>query len=57
MSHDLEQAALSRYLEQHSLKHTKQREAILEVFLEATGHISTCGRATRTSGTPPSTAP
>jgi hypothetical protein len=40
MSHDLEQAALSRYLEQHSLKHTKQREAILEVFLEATGHIT-----------------
>ena len=40
MSHELEQAALSRYLEQHSLKHTKQREAILQVFLEATGHIT-----------------
>ncbi|MEN8182337.1 MAG: transcriptional repressor [Myxococcota bacterium] len=40
MAHDLEQASLSRYLEQHNLKHTKQREAILEVFLEATGHIT-----------------
>ncbi len=30
MPHELEQAALSRYLEQHSLKHTKQREAIFE---------------------------
>jgi Fur family ferric uptake transcriptional regulator len=35
MSHEVEQRALARYLEEHSLKHTKQREAILEVFLEA----------------------
>jgi len=40
MGHSLEQAALSRYLEQHSLKHTKQREAILAVFLEAAGHTT-----------------
>jgi Fur family ferric uptake transcriptional regulator len=40
MSHEVEQRALARYLEEHSLKHTKQREAILEVFLEAKGHIT-----------------
>jgi Fur family ferric uptake transcriptional regulator len=36
----LEQAALSRYLDKHNLKHTRQREAILEVFLGVTGHIT-----------------
>ncbi len=40
MAHDLEQKALTDYLEEHSLKHTKQREAILDVFLDVTGHIT-----------------
>ena len=40
MPHELERKALAQYLEDHSLKHTKQREAILEVFLEVEGHIT-----------------
>jgi Fur family ferric uptake transcriptional regulator len=40
VSHDLEKKALASYLEGHNLKHTKQREAILEVFLEVQGHIT-----------------
>ena len=40
MPHDVEREALTRYLEEHNLKQTKQREAILDVFLEVTGHIS-----------------
>jgi len=40
MAHELEQKALADYLEEHNLKHTRQRAAILEVFLEATGHIT-----------------
>ncbi len=40
MAHELERKALAQYLEDHSLKHTKQREAILEVFLEVEGHIT-----------------
>ncbi len=40
MSHEVEQRSLSRYLEEHNLKHTQQREAILVAFLEATGHIT-----------------
>jgi Fur family transcriptional regulator, ferric uptake regulator len=40
MAHKLEQKALANYLEDHNLKHTKQREAILEVFLEVRGHIT-----------------
>ncbi len=40
MSHEVEQRSLSQYLEEHNLKHTKQREAILAAFLEATGHIT-----------------
>lgn len=40
MPHDLEKKALASYLEDHQLKHTKQREAILEVFLEVEGHIT-----------------
>ena len=40
MAHELEQTALARYLEGHHLKQTKQREVILEVFLEAGGHLT-----------------
>jgi Fur family transcriptional regulator, ferric uptake regulator len=40
MSNEIEQKALASYLEDHNLKHTKQREAILDVFLEVTGHIT-----------------
>ena len=31
MPHDLEREALTRYLEKHSLKHTRQRAAVLEM--------------------------
>ena len=40
MAHEVEREALSRYLEQHGLKHTKQRDLILEIFLEARRHIT-----------------
>ena len=40
MAHEIEHKALASYLEEHNLKSTKQREAILEVFLAATGHIT-----------------
>jgi Fur family ferric uptake transcriptional regulator len=40
MAHELEYKALARYLDEHKLKHTKQREAILEAFLEARGHVT-----------------
>ena len=40
MPHELEQKALANYLEDHNLKHTRQREAILSVFLEVKGHIT-----------------
>ena len=40
MSHEVERKALARYLEDHQLKHTKQREAILEAFLDASGHVT-----------------
>ena len=40
MAHDVERAALARYLEENNLKYTKQRESVLEAFLEATGHIT-----------------
>jgi Fur family ferric uptake transcriptional regulator len=40
MAHELEQKALGNYLEDHHLKHTKQREAILDVFLSVRGHIT-----------------
>jgi len=40
MSHEVERQALARYLEDHHLKHTKQREAILEAFLAASGHVT-----------------
>jgi Fur family ferric uptake transcriptional regulator len=40
MAHEVEQRSLARYLEEHNLKQTRQREAILEVFLSASGHIT-----------------
>ncbi len=40
MAHEVEHRSLTRYLEEHSLKHTKQRDAILDVFLQATGQIT-----------------
>ena len=40
MPHDLEQRALASYLDDNRLKHTKQRQAILEVFLDTRGHIT-----------------
>ncbi len=40
MAHEVERRSLARYLEERNLKHTKQRDAILDVFLEATGHIT-----------------
>ena len=40
MAHEVERRTLARYLEEHNLKHTKQREAVLEVFLGASGHIT-----------------
>jgi Fur family ferric uptake transcriptional regulator len=40
VAHELEQQLLSSYLEDKNLKHTRQREAILEVFLGIRGHIT-----------------
>jgi Fur family ferric uptake transcriptional regulator len=40
MAHELEQRLLASYLDENGLKHTKQRAAILEVFLETRGHVS-----------------
>ena len=40
MAHEVERRSLARYLEEHNLKHTKQREAILDVFLTAAGHVT-----------------
>jgi Fur family ferric uptake transcriptional regulator len=40
MAHETERKALARYLDEHHLKHTKQRDAIVEHFLEATGHVT-----------------
>ncbi len=40
MGHEIERETLTRYLEQHRLKHTKQRDLILGLFLEAEGHIT-----------------
>lgn len=40
MAYELERAALAKYLESHSLKHTVQRDLILEAFLDAKGHIT-----------------
>ncbi len=40
MAHEVEREALARYLEDHNLKHTRQRDQILEAFLGAKGHIT-----------------
>ncbi len=40
MAHEVEREALARYLEQHNLKHTKQRDLILAAFLEARDHVT-----------------
>ncbi len=40
MANELEQKALAEYLEDHNLKQTKQREAILDVFLGIKGHVT-----------------
>jgi len=40
MAHEVEKRALARYLREHGLKRTTQREVILEAFLEAPGHLS-----------------
>jgi Fur family ferric uptake transcriptional regulator len=40
MPNELEKKALADYLDSHSLKHTKQREAILDAFLSAQRHIT-----------------
>jgi len=40
MSHGVERQDLARYLERHQLKQTKQRDAILDVFLAAEGHVT-----------------
>lgn len=40
MAHEAERKALARYLDEHNLKHTKQRDAIVDHFLDATGHIT-----------------
>ncbi|MBW2313490.1 MAG: transcriptional repressor [Deltaproteobacteria bacterium] len=40
MSHEVEKRALALYLESHQLKQTKQREAILDVFLQAGQHVT-----------------
>ncbi len=40
MAHEVEREALARYLEDHNLKRTRQREIILETFLDAKGHVS-----------------
>jgi len=40
MPHEIEHQALARYLDQRNLRHTRQRDAILDAFLEATGHIT-----------------
>ncbi len=40
MAHEVEMRALAEYLEQHNLKHTKQRELVLGAFLEARRHVS-----------------
>jgi len=40
MAHEVEQRALAQYLDDHGLKHTRQRDDILSVFLEVKGHIT-----------------
>ena len=40
MAHEFEQRRLVRYLGEHRLKQTRQREAILDVFLSTGGHLT-----------------
>ncbi len=40
MPHEIEYKALARYLDAKKLKHTRQREAILDAFLSAKGHVT-----------------
>jgi Fur family ferric uptake transcriptional regulator len=40
MAHGVEHRTLAAYLEEHSLKNTKQREAILDIFLKAADHVT-----------------
>lgn len=40
MAHEVEQRTLAHFLEENGLKQTRQREAILDVFLEAKGHVT-----------------
>ena len=40
MQYEAHQKALARHLESNNLKRTKQREEILEVFLDAGGHLT-----------------
>lgn len=40
MAHETELKALTEYLEQNSLKQTKQREVILGAFLESKRHVT-----------------
>jgi len=40
MAHEAELKALSAYLEKNHLKQTKQRELILQVFLESKRHVT-----------------
>lgn len=40
MSHEVELKALAAYLEKNHLKQTKQRELILQTFLEAQRHVT-----------------
>ena len=40
MAHEVERRELVRYLKEHDLKRTKQREAILDVFLSTGGHLT-----------------
>ncbi len=40
MAQGIEFRQLAAYLDEHNLKHTKQRDKILEAFLSATGHVT-----------------
>jgi len=40
MPHEAEHEALARYLEEKGLKRTRQRDAILDVFLDSKGHTT-----------------
>lgn len=40
MPHEIEYKTLARYLDEKKLKHTKQRDAILDAFLSVKGHVT-----------------